>query len=442
MTNGRAKIQFLNHACVRIITDTVTVVSDPWFSGAIFNRGWELIWTSEHLVAIAAESDFIWISHEHPDHFSPSFFRRLNGRKPQVLFQKTRDGRVADYLTKHGLTVHEVENQHRFRLSATERLMIGRNGLYDSWCFFESPTARILNINDCVLKTPSDLRAVKRQVGQVDVLLTQFSYAGWVGDRSNKVLRERAAARRLDVVRMQIECFEPRYVIPFASFVWFCHEENAYLNDAINRIPDFLSCCDLSSVPIVMQPMETWCIGTPHDNAPAIQFWERAYDAALSSEPRTTESTLDVAELRIACEAYQARIFSRNSRRWMTMLAAIPFLNVFRPVEIRLVDVGKTVRFSFFDELREADDVESPDIEMSSDSLAFIFANEFGFDTLMVNARCSATKRGLDRVMKNFAVGNLNAMGWSIGARLFGLVAREFRLIWLVIRELRNVSPE
>lgn len=87
------------------------------------------------------------------------------------------------------------------------------------------------------------------------------------------------------------------------------------------------------------------------------------------------------------------------------------------------------------------DDVGSPDIEMSSDSLAFIFANEFGFDTLMVNARCSATKRGLDRVMKNFAVGNLNAMGWSISARMCEMLVREFRLVWLVLRELKNVSP-
>ncbi len=38
--NAEVKIRFLNHACVQIMTDTVTVVSDPWFSGSIFNKGW------------------------------------------------------------------------------------------------------------------------------------------------------------------------------------------------------------------------------------------------------------------------------------------------------------------------------------------------------------------------------------------------------------------
>ena len=443
MTKVGARIQFLNHACVRIMTDTVTIVSDPWFSGSIFNHGWELIWTSEQLFATAADSDFVWISHEHPDHFSPAFFRRLNGKKPDVVFQETRDRRVARYLATQGLTVHEVNNHGVFHLSTVERLTIVRNGLYDSWSLFESPRVKILNINDCIIKTDADLRAVKKRIGDVDVLLTQFSYAGWVGDRRNKSLRERAATRRLDVVRKQIEYLEPAYVIPFASFAWFCNEENAYLNDSVNRIPDFLDrCADLRSVPIVMQPMETWCVGAAHDNGPAIQFWERAYDAALSSETQKTRSTLDVAALRAECEAYRNRIFARNSKRWMRLVSALPVLNLFRPVRIKLVDLGRTVRFSFFDELREIEDTATADIEMSCDSLAFIFANEFGFDTLMVNARCSASKRGLDLVMRNFAIGSLNAMGWSIGVGMFAMLAREVGLVWLVLRELKNVSPE
>jgi hypothetical protein len=126
----------------------------------------------------------------------------------------------------------------------------------------------------------------------------------------------------------------------------------------------------------------------------------------------------------------------------MRLLAAVPFLGLFGPVRIRLTDLGKTVRFSFFDELREVEHDPSVDVEMSSDSLAFIFAHEFGYDTLMVNARCSATKAGLDVVMRNFGIGNLNAMGWSIGAGMFGMVVRDFRLVWLVLRELKNVNPE
>lgn len=37
---------------------------------------------------------------------------------------------------------------------------------------------------------------------------------------------------------------------------------------------------------------------------------------------------------------------------------------------------------------------------------------------------------------------NLNTMEWSISWGLFGMLVREFRLVWLVLRELENVDPE
>jgi hypothetical protein len=273
--------------------------------------------------------------------------------------------------------------------------------------------------------------------------LTQFSYAGWVGDSSNKRLRESAARRRLDVVRRQIRHLEPHYVIPFASFVRFCHEENCYLNDSVNRIPDFLDlCAGMKSTPIVMKPMDTWRVGEARDNTAAIQFWERVYNAIPSLDLRRTHAAIDIEGLRSECTTYQLRIFAKNSKAWMKMLSAVPFLNLFRPVYIRLTDLRKTVRFSFFDELREAEEIGSPDIEMSADSCSFIFANEFGFDTLLVNARCRAGRKGLDLILRNFGIGNLNAMGWSIGWGMFGTLVREVRLVWLVLRELKHVNPE
>ena len=441
--SGPVRIQFLNHASVKIVTDTVTIASDPWLSGSIFNHGWKLISTSDELFPVAADADYLWISHEHPDHFSPAFFAHLTDRKPRVLFQATRDRRVARYLTDRGFDVREIGNCERISVSPSEQFMVGRNGLYDSWSLFESGGKRILNINDCIVKTRGVLRGIKKRIGHVDVLLTQFSYAGWVGERGNKALHEDAARRRLGVVRTQIECLEPDYVVPFASFSWYSHEENAYLNASVNRIPDFLEvCAQTSSIPIVMKPMDVWCVGEAHDNRAAVEFWERAYDRVGSLPVDTSRGTADVAVLRSECEAYRQRVFAKNSKVWMKILAAMPLLNIFKPIDIRLVDIGKTVRFSFFDELREIEETRSAHIELSCDSLSFIFANEFGFDTLMVNARCNATRRGLDLVMKNFAVGNINAMGFSVGWGMFGMLVREYRLVWLVLNELKHVNPE
>jgi hypothetical protein len=350
---------------------------------------------------------------------------------------------VAGHLAERGFEVREIGNFDRVNISPAETFMVGRNGLYDSWSLFESGGRRILNVNDCPIKTGSELRDIRKRIGHVDVLLTQFSYAGWVGDRRNKALHEQAARRRLDVVRTQIECLEPDYVIPFASFSWYCHEENAYLNASVNRVPDFLDvCARTNSIPIVMKPRDVWCVGQPHDNTPAVEFWECAFESLRSRPPRTTSTRPDVAVLRAECDTYRQKVFAENSKTWMKALSAVPFLGFFQPIDIRLTDIGKTVRFSFFDELREVENATSPDIELSTDSLSFIFAHVFGFDTLMANARCNASPKGLDRVMKNFAVGNINAMGWSIGWGILDLLFREFRLVTLVVSELRNVNPE
>jgi hypothetical protein len=436
-------IEFLNHASVRVVTERTSLVSDPWFSGPIFNDGWDLLWTSDELAQRAADSDFIWISHEHPDHFSPAFFRRLHGRNPEVLFQETRDGRVAQYLRGHGFRVRELKAGERILLSSLDRLTIGKNGLYDSWNLIESPHRKILNLNDCILKTPGDLRSVRRSVGDIDVLLTQFSYAGWVGKPGNRTLRERAAQRRLDIVRTQIECLRPRYIVPFASFGWFCHEENAYLNDSVNRISDFLDvCAGAPVVPIILAPGESWDVGNPHQNRTAIEFWQRMF-AGVATRPRIkSPAPTDLRTLVQECEAYRARTFARNSKAWMSALARIPVLDFFHPVRIRLTDLNTCVQFSFFDGLDEVAASDRADAEMSSDSLVFIFRNDFGFDTLMANARFSASKKGLDRMLRNFALGNVNAMGWSIGRPMVEIALREAPLVWLVLRELGSVNPD
>jgi hypothetical protein len=91
----------------------------------------------------------------------------------------------------------------------------------------------------------------------------------------------------------------------------------------------------------------------------------------------------------------------------------VPGVGAFQPLAIRLSDLGKTVRFSFFDDLRETPQAK-PDVEMSSESLDFIFRNDFGYDTLTVNGRFEAATGGFARMTKNFAIGSLNAMGLGL----------------------------
>ena len=109
-------IKFINHASVIISNDKISLLSDPWYFGTAFHDGWSLIYENkeEDITNIISEITHIWISHEHPDHFSIQFFKKyasnLRERKIKILFQETKDKRVIKYLTSQGLEVEELTN--------------------------------------------------------------------------------------------------------------------------------------------------------------------------------------------------------------------------------------------------------------------------------------------------------------------------------------------
>jgi len=429
------QLQFLNHASVKLITGKVRITSDPWYSGAAFNNGWDLIRTSSDLIDIGSDATHLWLSHEHPDHFSVDFFKSTPNRRARVLFQDTADHRVASFLRSQGFSVDEIPEGEDFVVAPGETMRIGRCGFYDSWNLFRAEGRSILNVNDCELNTDHDLQRLKVEVGAVDVLLTQFSYAAWKGGRDNKALRQAAARDKLDTIGRQIRHLKPKYVIPFASFVYFSHVENFYLNDSINRIPETVDAIMASgAIPIIMKPKDIWTVGEAWDNRDATAYWRDAYASIAALPRRQPGVAVDLPALVEHCRLYHRRTFAKNSK-WLIRLASlVPAVGAFQPLTIRLSDLGKIVRFSFFDDLAEAPASANADVDMSSESLDFIFQNEFGYDTLTVNGRFEASAEGFARMTKNFAVGSLNALGLGIRPSL--LVNAD--VVLLLLNKLRS----
>src|SRR5207245_7150865 len=135
-----------------------------------------------------------------------------------------------------GFKVQELRN-HRWHAFATGlRVLCGKVPFYDSWLLVETRGLKILNTNDCVVDGEAIAGDIVRHTGTVDVLLTQFSYANWIGNPADRELREESAREKLERVKIQVSTFRPTFTVPFASFVYFSHEENRYMNDAINSI--------------------------------------------------------------------------------------------------------------------------------------------------------------------------------------------------------------
>ena len=89
-------IKFVNHASVLFSNDNIGLLTDPWYEGSILNEGWRLLYEndSSDIQDLLNKTSHIWISHEHPDHFSVNFFLKYKDliidRGIKILFQNTK----------------------------------------------------------------------------------------------------------------------------------------------------------------------------------------------------------------------------------------------------------------------------------------------------------------------------------------------------------------
>ena len=90
--NSLIKIRFFNHAFLKVETENFKFATDPWAIGPAFNNGWFLKKkTKNDWIDELNSCDFIYISHNHPDHLHPL---TLNEVRKDMLFL------VPNFITK------------------------------------------------------------------------------------------------------------------------------------------------------------------------------------------------------------------------------------------------------------------------------------------------------------------------------------------------------
>lgn len=431
------RIEFVNHASILVEHKGVSVLCDPWLWGSAFMNGWDLLCTSDFPPERFENIDYIWFSHEHPDHFSPRVLASIpEALRPgiTILFQTTKDRRVLDFCEKQGFRTMELPNQERVSLGSGLEIQCGQVLFFDSWLCFFADGKKILNVNDCCVDGGVSAEEIKAFTGEVDVLLTQFSYAAWKGGPLDKAMREASAAQKLEIVAEQIRAFKPGYTIPFASYVYFSHEENRYLNDSVNRPGRVCEVVERAgSIPVVMCPGQCWEIDAPFDNPAALAFYDEVYDAVPQRAYHQPGPSVPQAELFELCARYLARLEATNDFRMIRMAKSMRFAGFFQPFVIELSDLQLCVRFDILSGLRVVRG-KTPDVKMHSESLAFVFRHDFGFDTLSVNGRFQSSLAGFSKMAKNFAIGPLNSTGRSVDLRFF----LDFKMIEKFVSSLRG----
>ena len=155
---NKTEIQFINHASVLVKNGGIKLLSDPWYQGDAFHKGWNLIHelSDEEILNLLEEVTHIWISHEHPDHFSIMFFKKfgkiLKEKNIEIIFQDTKDKRVESFLSKSGYELKVIKFNSWISLSKDFDILCIKDGFYDSGLAIKTNDKVILNLNDCEVK--------------------------------------------------------------------------------------------------------------------------------------------------------------------------------------------------------------------------------------------------------------------------------------------------
>ncbi|HWH18023.1 MAG TPA: MBL fold metallo-hydrolase [Allosphingosinicella sp.] len=376
------KLTFVGHASILLQEGDVGLLMDPWLQGDAFNDSWSLF---PPAVLHDWESvTHIWISHEHPDHLSIPTIKSIPAdakSKIVMLFQKHYDEQVLSWLNAQGFKeVREMPHGKWLPLGPDFKAACFQVGHTDSALAVRAGGHTLLNVNDCDLPV-SSLKRMKRKLGHVDLLMDQFSIAGWPGNPDDVERRKGKARAALERFVLDVKYLDPDFVLPFASFVRFSHQENAYMNTAVNTVSDVASLMEPDRL-VVMYPGDTWTLGDDHsqltDNA------IRRYAEALESSQHQALRSHDKVPMDQIISAANARLQDFQTHYHRSLLKRIP------PVTFYVKDLDKAFKV---DVASHAEEIGLPEkdciLSLSSQAAHHTFKMRFGLPTLGVSGRYS-----------------------------------------------------
>jgi len=183
------RLTFIGHAGFLIEHGNTLLVMDPWLSeyGA-YDSAWMQFPCNHHLAdQVLAQLNkfehvYVYISHEHKDHFDPDFLLEMLCVRPDLIFliPNFKSKVFLNELRALGaLNIRELENDEHCQVQKMDiYLFIDESGInHDSGILVKAGGHSFLNLNDC--KVFDRCEYIKNKFGKIDVFSVQFSGASW-----------------------------------------------------------------------------------------------------------------------------------------------------------------------------------------------------------------------------------------------------------------------
>jgi UDP-MurNAc hydroxylase len=247
------RITSLGHAGFCVETSHATIIMDPWLSptGA-FDSSWFQFPRNHHLSTVVesklqddTRDRFVYISHEHKDHFDLPFLESLRARNFTLVIGQFQRTALEEALASYDcLGLQVLGDGERLAIpGGSIRLYVEDSGLNrDSGILVEADGERFLNANDCKLN--DRLRQIVEDNGSIDVFTCQFSGATWhptcyryARDRYESISRKKMFSK-FEAVAQAIQVLEPSIYLPSAGPPCFLDPDLLYLNfEPVNIFP-------------------------------------------------------------------------------------------------------------------------------------------------------------------------------------------------------------
>jgi UDP-MurNAc hydroxylase len=148
------KVTYFGHACILLESGGTNILMDPWLTDPTYHGTWWHYPPLELGVKDLPRLDFLYVSHEHPDHFDPPTLEQLD-KNVHLIIADYKHKRFHDRLSALGFRkISEVPFGEEIRCNGNGlrvRLIPPDRPWDDSAILLKDDHTTVLNVNDCHL---------------------------------------------------------------------------------------------------------------------------------------------------------------------------------------------------------------------------------------------------------------------------------------------------
>ena len=284
------KVTYIGHACMMMESAGTRILMDSWLSDPTYHGSWwhypPLVHRPEDLPKI----DYLYISHEHPDHFDPPTLKKLD-KNIHIVIADFKRKRFVNRIRDLGFDqISEIPFGEEFACEGSSiklRLIPPDRPWDDSAILVKDHETTVLNVNDCHLDDQT--LAELGQSEQIDLAFLTFTgasqYPGCF-DLPEELKVERWQASKKAHVEEFVnwaKLVRTKRAVPAAGNYALLDPEQVHLNTShyVNTPQDAIDLLQRDAPEIEglqMNPGDVWTLDGGHQRHQAAPDWEKRMD--------------------------------------------------------------------------------------------------------------------------------------------------------------------